>query len=143
MGVIGCVGVCVCVYEFLSMCLMIILLISLRYVFLASSYLKIIISQSCNTSNRLIHLGFTDDNLFSLSLAVNKYLNKAKTLVEHSLVSCFNCLLKMTIKLLFIIFLLNLVFLLEQQPSDTVVFIGSYVSNFVICQSDKLHFTNM
>ena len=38
MCVIGCV--CVCVYDFLSMCLMNILLINLRYVLLASSHLK-------------------------------------------------------------------------------------------------------
>ena len=38
MCVIGCVGVCV--YDFLSMCLMNILLINLRYVLLASSHLK-------------------------------------------------------------------------------------------------------
>ena len=37
MCVIGCVDVCV--YDFLSMCLMNILLINLRYVLLASSHL--------------------------------------------------------------------------------------------------------
>ena len=40
MCVIGGVGVCV--YDFLSMCLMNILLINLRYVLLASSHLKIL-----------------------------------------------------------------------------------------------------